>query len=86
VSKKTIITELESMFAGTSELGGVRLHWEGDDSEPMHFSTLQDALEEVAVSAIETGRTAREIERLAYIVSEKEYQAECEEKLSMQDQ
>ncbi|MBF0350924.1 MAG: hypothetical protein HQM11_07815 [SAR324 cluster bacterium] len=71
------IGELEGIFCGFD--GHVRVHYEGDDTEPKAYSSFEDALEEVAGQGIKNGYSPTQMEGITYIVSEAEYQAEVAE-------
>ena len=75
--KDAMVTELKELF-GEIE-GAVVLHWEGDESEATHYFNLDQALSDVADAAIERNMTAEQIEALAYIVTEAEFEAQEEE-------
>lgn len=64
--KREMVAELLELFGKMD--GPVALHWEGSDEEPTEYHTLEAALQDVAQAAIDTDRTALEIERMAYIV------------------
>lgn len=74
INKIKMIEELKELFEDIE--GPVRLHWEGDISEPEYFKNLEDCLSEVADQALKGEYTAEEIERIAYIVSESDHQEE----------
>lgn len=75
--------ELAELF-GKLE-GAVRLHWSGDDAEPAAYASLDRALDEVVEQAVIHGQTSEEIEAIAYIVTEAEYQAERLGKIDKND-
>lgn len=54
--------------------GPVRLHWESDESEAEVYHDMASALDAVAEAAVAWDLSAEEVERIAYIVSEADYQ------------
>lgn len=77
MEKAIMISELKDLFDDLE--GAVVLHWSGSECEPTNFPTLGQALATVADEAIAHGMTAKEIEKIAYIVTEAEYEAQEEE-------
>jgi hypothetical protein len=77
MTKTTILKDLKEMYGDVE--GPMRLHWEGDDTEAKSFDSLETCLDEVAQKAIEQDVSAKQIERIAYIVTEADYQSQEEE-------
>lgn len=55
---------------------GYRLHIEADEAEATAFRTKAEVKKEIRRLAKEYGRTVRELEGMAYVITEVEYQEE----------
>lgn len=78
-----MVAELKNLFGDMK--GPVRLHWESNEGEAEQFRNLDECLSEVAAQAIERGQTARQVEKLAYILTEAEWQEQENEHRSLRE-
>ena len=76
-TKAKLVSELKELFGDMD--GPVRLHWSQSEQEAEEYPSLDSALEDVAEEAFRHNQTAKEIEEVAYIVTETEYQLQEEE-------
>lgn len=77
MNKERMKAQLRELYGDMA--GVVRLHWSGDDTVPCQFLSLDSALDEIAERAVYTNMSAGEIEKIAYIVTEAEYQEQQRE-------
>ncbi len=75
--KSRMVSELQNLF--DDMIGPVVLHWSGSDQDPIEYQDLNSALQDVAEEALDNNQTAKEIERIAYIVTLGEYKDEQRE-------
>ena len=71
--KASRLMELKNIFGNIN--GEVRLHFESDDAEPEHFTSLDSCLKYLD-ETLDKEQTVDNINRLVYIISEEEYQRE----------
>ena len=57
---------------------GYRLHIEGMETEPTAHATMAGVRAEIRSLARQYGRTIAEVTRMAYVLTEAEYQAELQ--------
>ncbi|MBF0238214.1 MAG: hypothetical protein HQM12_10950 [SAR324 cluster bacterium] len=80
MGKTEYVNELGLLFGKID--GGVRVHYEGDDTEPALFNSIDEAYEEIAEQGIRNGYSPSQMERITYLVSETEYQDQESEYLA----
>jgi hypothetical protein len=78
-SPKKTASSRENGKKGGRPFKGYRLHWEGSTDEPTAFRTMKEVRAEIRRGAKEGEITIAQAEKIAYVITEKEYQESLEQ-------